>query len=284
MIADSFNENEHGLVFELEKPTGNCLNLLDFGITILNGHAKISFYQKQSRSNIFVNFSSHLPIKSKRNFAINEWNRILRKCKNARQVKKNRLIFISKMVSNGYPMNMIKKWTKTSKPTVCHTNNSNDGIFYLSIPYVNDGVNKAIRKSLAPLGLNIRLSHKSYKLMSWLKPVFKNVNNKCSLTRCKLRNKDCLKSMVVYECKCVCGASYIGSTERALHIRVKEHHSLHNSAMFQHRLLCDGVWTTRIIANGKDLTDLRLKEAILINQRHPSLNKKEEVKHFELVV
>jgi hypothetical protein len=29
---------------------------------------------------------------------------------------------------------------------------------------------------------------------------------------------------------------------------------------------------------------LRMKEAILINQHHPSLNRKEEVNHFNLVV
>jgi hypothetical protein len=48
--------------------------------------------------------------------------------------------------------------------------------------------------------------------------------------------------------------------------------------------MCDEKWTTKIIANGKDLTDLRMKEAILINQHHPSLNRKEEVNHFNLVV
>jgi hypothetical protein len=115
-IARSFNDNEHGLIFELEKPTDNSLNLLDFGVAVVDGSARISFYQKPSRSNIFVNFNSHLPLKLKRNFAINEWNRILRKCKNAYQVKKTRLIFISKMVNNGYPMNLIKKFKASRTP------------------------------------------------------------------------------------------------------------------------------------------------------------------------
>jgi hypothetical protein len=283
-IARSFNENEFGLVFEIEKPTSNCLKLLDFGVTVSNGSAEISFYQKSSRSNIFVNFNSHLPMRHKRNFTINEWQRILRRCANAKDIKNARKVFVEKMSLNGYPTNLVKKWTKVSRLGNTQLNYGNQNVFYLSVPYINDGVNKLVKKSLAPLGLNIRLSHKSRKLMSWVKPALKQITHKCTLANCKLKTKDCLRTMVVYESTCECGASYIGSTERTLHVRIKEHHSLHSSAILQHKLLCNQKWRTKIIANGKDLTDLRMKEAILINEAHPSLNRKDEVIPFHLVV
>jgi hypothetical protein len=283
-IARSFNDNVFGLIFEIEKPINNSLRLLDFEVTIINGRSQISFYQKSSRSNVFVNFKSHLPMRQKRNFILNEWNRICRRCATPNKIKKARDAYIEKMVLNGYPSNLIKKWTNTPNFGSYQRNKDTQGIFYLSVPYVNDGVNRLIRKSLAPLGLNIRVSHKSQKLLSWIKPNFKKLRKSCILANCRLKNNDCLKNMVIYECMCECGASYIGSTERPLHVRIKEHHSLHISAILQHKLICNRQWVTRILANGKDVTDLRLKEAILINSKQPSLNRKEEVSPFHLVV
>jgi hypothetical protein len=220
----------------------------------------------------------------KRNFALNEWSRIKRRCNNARDIKASKNNFISKMIMNGYPSNLIKKWIKSSKNGASHNGRIEQEIFYLSVPFINDGINKLLKKSLSHLGLKIRLSHKSQRLISWLKPNFKKLNNKCSLANCKLNNKACSRTMVVYQCKCTCGATYIGSTERQLHIRIKEHYSLHSSALFQHRLLCNGTLSTTILSNSRDLTDLRLREAILINSLHPSLNRKEEVQPFHLVV
>ena len=44
-----------------------------------------------------------------------------------------------------------------------------------------------------------------------------------------------LKSHVIYQLTCpACNAEYIGKTDRCLRVRLDEHSSDHNSAMFQH--------------------------------------------------
>jgi Uri superfamily endonuclease len=75
---------------------------------------------------------------------------------------------------------------------------------------------------------------------------------------------------------------YIGSTVRPLHQRVKEHLSTSSSAVHQHLQICNrniGI-TTTILANETDPKNLRIKEAILITDRKPNLNRKEEEKYL----
>jgi predicted GIY-YIG superfamily endonuclease len=187
------------------------------------------------------------------------------------------------LAANGYPEALAKKWTHENHDQR-RNNDHSSKVFYLSVPFINDGVNRLVRKAIAPMGLNIRLAHKGLKLQSWIKPQQKRPNN-CLLRKCFLKTKDCCQTNVVYESKCTtCNASYIGSTLRNLHIRINEHHNLRSSAMFQHRLVCQGEWITSFISRGKDVTDLRLKEAILINSKRLMLNKKEEADYFQLVL
>jgi hypothetical protein len=285
-IQTAFNNSDSSLQFELEKSVNGTLNLLDFGVTISNGNAKISFYQKAARSDVVVNFGSNQPLNMKRNFVKNEWNRIVRRCSSRKEVNAMRKKFKSRLSANGYPTCLINKWLRPNSTTRypnTKSNNPDDKVFYLSTPYINDGVDRMIKKAVVPLGLNIRLVHKSKRLQSWLKP-HNNLPKKCSLANCKLKNKDCNRQMVVYECCCECGANYIGSTFRPLHVRIKEHHSIQSSAIFSHKMLCQGIWNTKVIAFGSDHTDLRIKEAILIDQNRPLLNRKEEVQPFQLVV
>jgi hypothetical protein len=281
LISDTFN-SKSCLKFELEKSVDGKINILDFGLEISNGKANICFYQKKARSNIFSNFHSNQPFNLKRQIVLNEWRRITKRCCSKLVMIKEKKRFIKKLVCNDYPVNLIKKWLHSAKRRYAAAD-STDNVFYLSIPFVNDGINKLIKKAIAPLGINVRLSHKSRRLQSWLKHDF-TATSKCSLANCKLNDINCNKSKVVYQCVCECGASYIGSTMRPLHIRIKEHHNLSSSAIFQHKLNCNGKWHTKIKAYASDCTDLRFKEAILIKQIHPSLNRKEEILPFQLVV
>lgn len=282
-IQNAFNNYDGPLKFELEKSNDGTINLLDFGVNICNNSAKISFYQKDARSDVVVNFKSNQPINMKRNFVKNEWSRIMRRCSSKKEINEQKKKLGFKLTANGYPGSLVKKWMRTVCRHPHSIRNNTDQVFYLSTPFINDGINRMIKKAVAPLGLNIRLVHKSNRLQSWLKTHQRNIN-KCSLANCKLKNNECNRRMVVYECICDCGANYIGSTIRALHIRIKEHHATQTSAIFGHKLVCQGNWKTKVIANGSDQTDLRLKEAILIDQLHPKLNRKEEVLPFLLVV
>jgi hypothetical protein len=89
----------------------------------------------------------------------------------------------------------------------------------------------------------------------------------------------CCKKSVVYMLECqVCNEKYIGSTIRALHIRIKEHLKTSRSAVFEHLAAChnSGNVSVSILAVDQDPKNLRIKEAILIKDKKPGINQKEE--------
>ena len=93
---------------------------------------------------------------------------------------------------------------------------------------------------------------------------------------CPLKSSDCYRKLVVYEIVCSCGDSYIGSTKRPLHQRIREHLRMSTSAIFNHRLSCSGHLATKVLSSGTDCVDIRIKEALLIASKQPSLNGREE--------
>ena len=92
----------------------------------------------------------------------------------------------------------------------------------------------------------------------------------------KARTPKSLKANVVYEFTCENDSrvSYIRKTRRHLGIRMKEHCST-TTAIFDHRLQCSCTCDTEgfsTLASASNDFDLRIKEAILIKRKQPSLN------------
>ena len=91
---------------------------------------------------------------------------------------------------------------------------------------------------------------------------------------------------MVYEAKCsICGRTYIGSTTRPLHIRVREHLYVvkrrdDGSAIAEHYVnehpTDSPSVTFRIIASATDELRLRIQEAYWIKKLCPGLNRKSE--------
>ena len=104
----------------------------------------------------------------------------------------------------------------------------------------------------------------------------------CSMSNCPLQNNSlCFRKNVVYQITCDhCQQFYIGSTCRHLHIRIKEHYTTNKSSIFQHRTQCKSTFTTKIIANDHDATNLRLREALLIKKLKPKINSRVEMEQF----
>ena len=124
----------------------------------------------------------------------------------------------------------------------------------------------------------VRLHRRPRTLRRALKKT--ETKQQCRMVNCPLRSDICLRKMVVYKVACVCGASYIGSTTRHLHTRIKEHHRTPTSAIYRHRLLCDGNHVVTVLCNAKDAVELRLKEAIKISVAAPELNDRGEGKEL----
>lgn len=148
--------------------------------------------------------------------------------------------------------------------------------FYLTLPFISDSIDRKIKKVFKSEHINIRIYRKPRTLRQILRK--RRPQQPCQMKNCPLRSDICLRKMVVYEIKCSCGASYIGSTIRHLHTRVREHYRTPTSAIFKHRLSCQGDLITSTLCNARDAVDLRLKEAIQISLAKPRLNDREEGK------
>ena len=79
--------------------------------------------------------------------------------------------------------------------------------------------------------------------------------------------------------ECECNATYCGSTKRTLHTRVTEHLADrgNKSAISAHTRQCSGRGRYSVIDQGRDVTDTRLREAIHIADKKPTLNRKDEL-------
>ena len=87
-----------------------------------------------------------------------------------------------------------------------------------------------------------------------------------------------LRAKVVYhfECSCNRSNSYIGKTKRHLAIRTKEH-LRRSSAIFDHTSKCHmgqhcSIENFKVIGQGRSDLEIKIKEALLIKDKRPSLN------------
>jgi hypothetical protein len=53
-VLSSFNQAHPNIQFELEKPKGSTLQLLDLQVRVSNGSISSSFYVKEAKSDLFI--------------------------------------------------------------------------------------------------------------------------------------------------------------------------------------------------------------------------------------
>lgn len=85
----------------------------------------------------------------------------------------------------------------------------------------------------------------------------------------------------MYWYKCECGDTYCGSSKRSLHIRAEEHLTGKNgaTAVTDHIRSCSqgANGEIKIHDRGRDTVDTRLREAIHIAEKQPTLNRMDEL-------
>ena len=163
------------------------------------------------------------------------------------------------------------------------------GPFYLKMPFIDDATNRKLRKLFLNEGLDIRLAQRTTTLRSILQ--YKNNDASCSRKHCVMQAVGCcnfcLKRSVVYQINCGnCRKTYIGSTIRYLHDRVREHLTSTYSSVYKHLFTCqDGERniSVDILRFVSDPVDLRIAEAILIKTHKPSMNSKEEISELDYI-
>jgi hypothetical protein len=272
-LHEGFNNNDYGLKFTLEKPDTNLsISFLDFTIEITDaGIPLFDFFRKPSRKENFINAKTALPEKTIRNIVNEEWFRISSKCSETNRINEHFKEFKNRLLKNGHDMLHKIHITPKQRRTKLRYQK-----FFLNIPYINNTVDYQIRKSIKELGLNVIISHKSTQLKHLLSS--KRPKETCNLPGCTLKSNICLVKGSVYLIKCnLCRESYIGSSWRHLHLRFKEHLSQKASPIHHHNARCNGPISIEVLQRENNLQRLRIKEALLIKERKPSMNGKDDL-------
>ena len=250
-----------------------------------NDRPKFEFYRKSARKDIFLNKISWMPENKKMSIILNEKRRISERCSSPESQRRHLSKYYDTLRQNGYTKQDIDTISKKpmSHRTQATNPESTPTIFYLKVPFVNQKLNSKIIRIYQEEGFRVRISHQSTNLRQLLSKRLET--NSCKMKNCVMNNKDCLKKNVVYLARCTeCNSSYIGSTTRNLHQRIKEHFISTSSAIYkhskEHRDSNQENWIFKIIASEKDVVDLRLKEGLLIAREKPKLNSREEMKQF----
>ena len=288
-IFEAFSSAHPALKFEMEQAQNGTLNLLDISVSISGGHVKIGFYQKAARSDIFVHKASALPMNTKKSIILNERKRIQDRSRNDNDDVKRDLMdkLDAKLRRNGYKQREITE--TTTRRYRKHENQSQQACqtrkpFFFSAPFVNDAIDHKLKRLFKKMKIPVLIAHKGRTLRQALQKK-QNTYENCNIPNCITPRHLCHLTKVVYMFVCsICRSSYIGSTRRKLHTRVREHLTMKSSAIHQHKTsFPQATWGITVINHAKDPVDLRIREALQIATKKPTLNNKEEIRNFRLL-
>ena len=280
IIHNALNSARPAIKFEAEHPTNeNSISLLDITLKIIkDGTVQHEFYQKKAKAKLLPHFKSAFPTTTKKTILMNEIKRRQETCSSPDKAAKHTDEFQKTILMNGYPPNFLQRRqeNKTKNRGATNITKPRD-IDYtdFEMPYINDRVDKEVRKIFREVGLPVRLYCRSYSLRNALRPTTKA--KQCKIKDCKLKNTLCQAKNCVYQIKCTkCHQIYIGSTIRPFHHRFKEHLTDEKSSVHAHQQACHASFETKILARSNDPVKLRFKEAMLILQHGATINSRAE--------
>ena len=281
-IMEIMNQQHHNINFEIEHPiNGRTLRLLDFEFTVTSdGKTKFNFYKKKARKPIFLNYRSALPMQMKTNVIKNEIERIKDRCSYETDFQTN-LRQLEKMLSaNDYPNQTIRRMTASRHKPKKKEKERRENMIHVRLPYISDKIDNKIKNIVKRNNLPIQIYHNTRTLRHCVNT--NEVTTECQMKDCEVKNKKlCNIKKVVYKIKCdKCGDSYIGSSVRPLHLRVKEHLRYRNSSVYLHKMKCGAEFSTEIMGRERDATSLRIREAIEIRRNQPEINSRQEREHL----
>ena len=266
----------NGLKFTLELPVNDSIPFLDFKININEeGMAEFDFYRKPQRKDVFINAQSALPTQAMSNIIRSEWGRIKNRCTDMQKLSHHNKEFQNRLRRNGHSTNALR-FDYSQRNSRARSNQNQEHKFFLNIPFISNNIEHKIKQSLKELNVKIHIAHRGSQLKHVLSRNMKR--DKCDMARCQLKNDLCLVKGAAYCIKCnKCNSTYIGSSWRHLHTRYKEHHTQRSSPIYVHNTKCNGHLTVQVLASDRNTQMVRIKEAILIKEKKPTLNVKDDL-------
>lgn len=239
-ILTTFNQYHDKLKFTVEKEIDGKIPYLDTTLHREKSRITLNWYTKDMASGRLMNYNSTQPRQQKINTASNLINKII-DISDEKFMDENIQKIKTILKNNDYPHHLIDNLIKrklhphnTNKCSPQTTEQSGNTRQYFSIPFIPNLTNTRQLKTTITQD-NTIFAHKSNKT---LRQIFSNTKDQID----KQQQYD-----VVYEVECngsdgqKCGQIYIGTTKRALGVRISEHqsdirNSKMNTALSQHIL------------------------------------------------
>lgn len=239
-ILTTFNQYHDKLQFTVEKEIDRKIPYLDTTLHRETDKIILNWYAKDMASGRIMNYNSTQPLRQKVNTASNLINKIIDISDEkfmTDNIQKIKTIF----KNNDYPHHLIETLIaqklhphNTNKPSPKTTEQSGNTKQYFSIPFIPNLTSTRQLKATITQD-NTIFAHKSNKT---LRQIFTNTKDRID----KQQQHD-----VVYKIECngndneKCGQIYIGTTKRALGVRMSEHQAdiknrRMNTALSQHIL------------------------------------------------
>ncbi|XP_067628894.1 uncharacterized protein [Eurosta solidaginis] len=282
IILATLNKYHHKIQFTMEMEENANIPFLDVRIHRGNNNIKLDWYSKPTSSGRLINFFSSQPTKYKINTAKNLINKILTiSHQDFHDANKEKIHFILR--NNNYPNHLIRELINQA---IMKTSNhlkklpdaaTTDTKKYHSVTYIpklSPIVDHNIIKQQ-----NITLAYKSNNTLSKL------------YTKTKTPIDKQQQNNVIYKIECKgkenenCDKTYIGTTKRALGVRIAEHATdikkqKQSTALSQHILNCGHTadfTNTKIIDKEKrEMVRYTLESLHILNNRQKTMNRKED--------
>ena len=220
-------------------------------------------YRKPTHTDQYLNFNSNHHLDHKRSVVRTLFHRAESLVTNDSDKQSEIEHVKTALRTNGYPDWMFTIPKKKDKEPKDKTTTKNKKL-NIGMPYVR-GTSEALHRVFKRHGVN--MYHRPYNSI------------RQQLTHVKDKTNKMKKCGVVYYIQCEnCKNDYVGETGRSLDIRLKEHVSRSNSAIHEH---CEQTGhhirpeNTKVLTSEDIHMKRRVKEAIAIKQRRPSLNRDE---------
>ncbi|XP_036347777.1 uncharacterized protein LOC118757146 [Rhagoletis pomonella] len=284
IILRTLNKYHPKLQFTMESEANLCLPFLDVMIHRKNDSIALNWYAKPTSSGLLINYLSSQPFKNKINTAKNLIHKIF--TISHQQFKETNICKIKKILaSNNYPNRLIQSLIEHKVTEINNNQNktpttkATDGTKrYHSVTYIPKFYQQLDRE-INTNNPNIRLAYRTNYTLSSI------------FTQTKTPIKPHQQNNVVYEITCKgsenenCNKVYIGTTKRALGVRLSEHEAdinkkKNSTALAQH-VLTSG--HTADLANVKILdkekrerTRYTIESLRILQKREKTINKKED--------
>ena len=258
-FTNHLNSIDDSIQFTSEVEQEGKISFLDTLVTrTANNTMETSVYRKPTHTDQYLNFNSNHPLQHKRSVVRTLRHRASVLCSTDEEEKKEEEHVLSALSANGYPSWM---WDTPSPPSIPSESDRTDSV-KVGIPYVK-GVSERLSRAFQQHGCHV--FHKPTNSL------------RSQLTKVKDRTDPLKKCGVVYQVDCPdCTEDYIGETARVLSTRLDEHQKRPNSAVFEHLQTTGHNFQphdTKVLATEPNLVKRKIKEAIEIKQRRPSLNR-----------